>query len=346
MPPTFWENIKGGRYSVSDVPPRALGPGALLRPRSARAGQDLLAHRRMGPRVRLGSARLEAAHPAEGRRADGRRESGRSSRGPAGPARLPGGRTSDGLRSAWRSSSATRSAARSTTPPTCASSSPSSSASWGRRRASPRCPKAVRESILAEAHKAFDRADARDHRGHHARRAGERDRRPGRQPVQPARARTSRRMRHARPGSPRLARPPTGSRHGTSTRRSPVASTATWASPPSSSSARSARCRRPGPGRSTPARTASSWARARALFVLKRLADAERDGDRIYAVLLGIGGSSATARARASPPRTRSGSSSRSSAPGTRAGVDPATVGLIEAHGTSTRVGDVGEPRR
>ena len=29
-----------------------------------------------------------------------------------------------------------------------------------------------------------------------------------------------------------------------------------------------------------------------ALFVLKRLADAERDGDRIYAVLLGLGGSS------------------------------------------------------
>ena len=29
-----------------------------------------------------------------------------------------------------------------------------------------------------------------------------------------------------------------------------------------------------------------------ALFVLKRLADAERDGDRIYAVLRGIGGSS------------------------------------------------------
>ncbi len=27
-----------------------------------------------------------------------------------------------------------------------------------------------------------------------------------------------------------------------------------------------------------------------ALFVLKRLADAERDGDRIYAVLLGVGG--------------------------------------------------------
>ncbi len=37
--------------------------------------------------------------------------------------------------------------------------------------------------------------------------------------------------------------------------------------------------------------TASSWARARALFLLKRLADAERDGDQIYAVIRGVGGS-------------------------------------------------------
>ncbi len=29
-----------------------------------------------------------------------------------------------------------------------------------------------------------------------------------------------------------------------------------------------------------------------AVFVLKRLADAERDGDRIYAVIRGVGGSS------------------------------------------------------
>ena len=36
--------------------------------------------------------------------------------------------------------------------------------------------------------------------------------------------------------------------------------------------------------------TASSWARAGTLFLLKRLADAERDGDRIYAVLLGMAG--------------------------------------------------------
>jgi acyl transferase domain-containing protein len=49
-----------------------------------------------------------------------------------------------------------------------------------------------------------------------------------------------------------------------------------------------------------------------ALFVLKRLADAEADGDRIYAVSAGR----ATARARASPRPTPSGNAWRSSAPG------------------------------
>ncbi len=37
---------------------------------------------------------------------------------------------------------------------------------------------------------------------------------------------------------------------------------------------------------------ASSWARAARAFLLKRLSDAERDGDKIYAVIRGVGGSS------------------------------------------------------
>ena len=36
--PAFWENVKNGRYSISEVTPRPLGPGALLRFRSQRAG--------------------------------------------------------------------------------------------------------------------------------------------------------------------------------------------------------------------------------------------------------------------------------------------------------------------
>ena len=80
-----------------------------------------------------------------------------------------------------------------------------------------------------------------------------------------------------------------------------------------------------------------------AVFLLKRLADAERAGDRIYAVHPRHRRRRATARARASPRRTRSGSGSPSSAPGSNAGLDPGDGDLVEGHGTSTRVGDVVE---
>ena len=61
--------------------PGALGSGALLRPRPARAREDLLEDRRLGARLGLGPARLEAADAAEGHRRDGRRA--RSGRSPA-----------------------------------------------------------------------------------------------------------------------------------------------------------------------------------------------------------------------------------------------------------------------
>ncbi|WP_198679281.1 type I polyketide synthase [Thermomonospora amylolytica] len=58
-----------------------------------------------------------------------------------------------------------------------------------------------------------------------------------------------------------------------------------------------------------------------ACVVLKRLADAERDGDRIYAVVKSVG-ACATGRRPALDRAYRA------------AGVDPARVGLVEAHGT------------
>ncbi|HEY3803591.1 MAG TPA: beta-ketoacyl synthase N-terminal-like domain-containing protein [Kofleriaceae bacterium] len=75
------------------------------------------------------------------------------------------------------------------------------------------------------------------------------------------------------------------------------------------------------------------------LVVLKRLADAERDGDRVYAVIAGTGTSSdgresSAMRPRADGPLAAIGDAWRAAAR------DPATVGLIEAHGTATPTGD------
>jgi acyl transferase domain-containing protein/NAD(P)-dependent dehydrogenase (short-subunit alcohol dehydrogenase family) len=75
------------------------------------------------------------------------------------------------------------------------------------------------------------------------------------------------------------------------------------------------------------------------LVVLKRLPDAERDGDRIYAVIQGIGSASDGRSQSIYAPRIE-GQLQTLRAAYTDAGIDPASVGLIEAHGTGTRVGD------
>ncbi len=79
-----------------------------------------------------------------------------------------------------------------------------------------------------------------------------------------------------------------------------------------------------------------------ALFVLKRLSDAERDGDRIYAVLLGIGGSS-DGRGKGITAPNPIGQRLAVERAWAASGLDPAVATCIEAHGTSTRVGDATE---
>ncbi|WP_405773023.1 SDR family NAD(P)-dependent oxidoreductase [Streptomyces sp. NBC_01538] len=76
-----------------------------------------------------------------------------------------------------------------------------------------------------------------------------------------------------------------------------------------------------------------------ACVVLKRLADAERDGDRIYGVIKGVGSSSDGRSLGLTAPRPE-GQRAALQRAYRNAGVSPAEVGLVEAHGTGTVVGD------
>ncbi|MGH3114724.1 MAG: acyltransferase domain-containing protein, partial [Gaiellaceae bacterium] len=78
------------------------------------------------------------------------------------------------------------------------------------------------------------------------------------------------------------------------------------------------------------------------VLVLRRLADAERDGDRVYAVVKGIGASSDGRDKGLTAPRPE-GQALALERAYAQAGFSPATVGLIEAHGTGTVAGDRAE---
>ncbi|WP_260861258.1 type I polyketide synthase, partial [Mycobacterium simulans] len=75
------------------------------------------------------------------------------------------------------------------------------------------------------------------------------------------------------------------------------------------------------------------------VLLLKRLADAQRDGDRILAV---IRGTASNQDGRTVNIATPSGPAQVAAyrAALAAAGVDPATVGMVEAHGTGTPIGD------
>ncbi|MEV6239281.1 SDR family NAD(P)-dependent oxidoreductase [Lentzea sp. NPDC051838] len=76
-----------------------------------------------------------------------------------------------------------------------------------------------------------------------------------------------------------------------------------------------------------------------ACVVLKRLDDAERDGDRVYAVIKGIGASSDGRSMGLTAPRPEGQQRALKRAYAS-AGLPVSDVGLVEAHGTGTVVGD------
>src|SRR5207253_7203253 len=78
------------------------------------------------------------------------------------------------------------------------------------------------------------------------------------------------------------------------------------------------------------------------MIVLKRLDDARRDGDTIYAMLRGVGSSSDGKGNAIYAPRKEGQVEALRNAY-RFAGITPDTVELIEAHGTGTKVGDATE---
>jgi acyl transferase domain-containing protein/phosphopantetheinyl transferase (holo-ACP synthase) len=78
------------------------------------------------------------------------------------------------------------------------------------------------------------------------------------------------------------------------------------------------------------------------MVALKRLEDAERDGDRVYAVLCGLGVSSDGRDVSLMKPSV-TGQLLALDRAWSESGLDPASCGLVEAHGTATPTGDAAE---
>jgi acyl transferase domain-containing protein len=78
-----------------------------------------------------------------------------------------------------------------------------------------------------------------------------------------------------------------------------------------------------------------------AALCLKRLADAERDGDRIFGVIRGIGLSNDGARTALTPDTSGQVRAMREAY--RKANIDPKTISLVECHATGTPLGDKAE---
>ncbi len=80
------------------------------------------------------------------------------------------------------------------------------------------------------------------------------------------------------------------------------------------------------------------------VIVLKRLADAQRDGDHIHAVIRSIG-SSSDGKGNAVYAPSAQGQVRCLMSAYEQAGISPQTIELVEAHGTGTKVGDAVEAK-
>ena len=78
------------------------------------------------------------------------------------------------------------------------------------------------------------------------------------------------------------------------------------------------------------------------MVVLKRLSDAVRDGDRVYACIASVGTAS-DGRAKSVYAPLPAGQARALRAAYTHAGVHPRDITLLEAHGTGTKAGDLAE---
>ena len=96
------------------------------------------------------------------------------------------------------------------------------------------------------------------------------------------------------------------------------------------------------PGRSTREADGTILGEGLGMLVLKRLDDAQRDGDRIYAVIRSIGTSS-DGKGQAVYAPSAAGQAKALRRAYDQAGIAPDTVELVEAHGTGTKVGDATE---
>jgi acyl transferase domain-containing protein/acyl carrier protein len=80
------------------------------------------------------------------------------------------------------------------------------------------------------------------------------------------------------------------------------------------------------------------------VFVLKRLSDAERDGDRIHAVIRSVAGSS-DGKGRSVLAPSEEGEATAMKRALAAANIPPSSVDLVECHGTGTALGDVVEAK-